>query len=80
MVTLPSVTLGRGSLCRVQRQKHSAKLKKTKPILASFLALLSAGEQGTRQRILIFSLPSAMQRGTQQKKFQKKAFSLPSAT
>jgi hypothetical protein len=28
MVTFPSVTLGKGSLCRVQSQKHSAKLEK----------------------------------------------------
>jgi hypothetical protein len=51
--------------------KTLGKAEKTKAILDSFPALLSAGEDGTWQRIFQkkISLPSALQRDTRQTNF-----------
>jgi hypothetical protein len=51
MVTLPSATLGTRQPLPSAMPKTLGKAEKTKPILASFPALPSAGEAGTRQRI-----------------------------
>jgi hypothetical protein len=70
MITLPSATLNKGSLCRVQCQKHSETLEKRNQFWPfSQLCRVPGKKTLGKEFLIFFALPSVVQWGTRQSIF-----------